>query len=484
MINGLSLRTRLTAIILIPLMVIVGCLSAWALRDAQVQAADQFDRSLLITALGISRDTAFSGGNALSQETRDLVRNTSGGPVFYHVYAPDGVFVTGYATPPPNPNPRPEYADGYNFYNAIYLETDVRAVRFTDTMTIDRVSGPFTFTVWQHTSVRDGFVTNLLRRTGVVLTTILVSVALIVWFGIRLGLAPLVDLEDAIQRRSVEDLSDIRRPIPSEVQGIVSRLNSLFGELGNALRSREEMISNAAHQLRNPIAGIVALAEAVRSAKTLEDSSIRSEDLLTAARHASTLTNDLLTLERAQSVRTPQCYAPLDLGEVLAKIGDSIRSRVEEADAIVRIRKTPAPCPVRVDQILLEEAIHNLVRNACAHAGPDFSRLAIMLHRQGHQVILTVSDDGKGIEESDYAAALERFSQVEPSAGSGLGLPIAKVVAERAGGRLELSPARPGLKVTLEFPLADDVVSDTETDTLSPGLRPQKAVEPRLASAG
>lgn len=484
MINGLSLRKRLTAIILIPLMVVVGWLSAWALRDAQIQAADRFDRSLLITALGISRDTAFSGGNALSEESRDLMRNTSGGRVFYHVYAPDGVFITGYATPPPDPNPPVDDAETYNFYNAVYWGRDVRAVRFTDTMTIDRVSGPFTFTVWQHTSVRDGFVTNMLRRTGVVLITILVSVALIVWFGIKLGLAPLVDLEDAIQKRSVEDLSHIRRPIPSEVQGIVSRLNSLFGELGNALQAREEMISNAAHQLRNPIAGIVALAEAVRAAKSLQDSNTRSQDLLVAAHHASSLTNDLLTLERAQSVRTPQGYSPLDLGRVLEKIGDTIRARADAAGATAKISVAAAPCFVRVDPTLFEEAIHNLVGNACAHAGPGFSSLTLALNAEGDRAIVTVSDNGKGIEEADYAAALERFSQVEPSTGSGLGLPIARVVAERAGGRLILSPARPGLKVTLEFPLAGDMPADAEAAAASAGLRARKAAEPELASAG
>jgi two-component system sensor histidine kinase TctE len=56
------------------------------------------------TALAISRDTALSGGDALSEDTRDLLRDTSGGAVFYHVYAPDGVFVTGYATPPVPPS--------------------------------------------------------------------------------------------------------------------------------------------------------------------------------------------------------------------------------------------------------------------------------------------------------------------------------------------------------------------------------------------
>ncbi|MEM6323094.1 MAG: sensor histidine kinase N-terminal domain-containing protein, partial [Pseudomonadota bacterium] len=95
-----SLRTRLTLVVLIPLLIVIFIVSAWALVDARQRAADRFDRSLLVTALGISRDTAFTGGDALRQDTRDLLRDTSGGPVFYHVYAPDGVFVTGYATPP------------------------------------------------------------------------------------------------------------------------------------------------------------------------------------------------------------------------------------------------------------------------------------------------------------------------------------------------------------------------------------------------
>ena len=82
MTRTLSLRLRLTLIILVPLLLISAAVAVWATRDAQVRAADRFDRSLLVTALGISRDTAISGGDALSQETRDLLSNTSGGPVF------------------------------------------------------------------------------------------------------------------------------------------------------------------------------------------------------------------------------------------------------------------------------------------------------------------------------------------------------------------------------------------------------------------
>ena len=100
----MSLRTRLILIILTPLMLISLGLGYLAFDDAQDRANDRFDRSLLSTALAISRDTALSGGDALSTSTRDLLRDTSGGPVFYHVYAPNGFYITGYATPPVPPD--------------------------------------------------------------------------------------------------------------------------------------------------------------------------------------------------------------------------------------------------------------------------------------------------------------------------------------------------------------------------------------------
>ena len=80
------------------------------------------------TALAISRDTALSGGDALSEDTRDLLRDTSGGAVFYHIYAPDGVFVTGYATPPVPPSMACT-ADGQTYFDAIYQSEPVRMLR-------------------------------------------------------------------------------------------------------------------------------------------------------------------------------------------------------------------------------------------------------------------------------------------------------------------------------------------------------------------
>lgn len=474
-----SLRVRLTVVILLPLLLIVAGVSYWAVRDAELRAADRFDRSLLVTALGISRDTAFTGGNAVSEGTRDLLRDTSGGPVFYHVYAPDGVFVTGYATPPGTPGGFRNVEAPHTFYDATYLGRPVRAVRFTDRMTIDGLTGPFTFTVWQDTAVRDGFVQSLSRRTGIVLAILLVSVSVIVWFGIRLGLAPLLGLEEAIARRSAKDLRPIARPIPFEVQGIVGRLNALLSDLSAEMRAREELISNAAHQLRNPIAGILALSEAVASAKSHEEARVRSDDLLIAARQASRLAHDLLTLERAQVVRDSDRYPPFDARDVCQQVAASFEKSAADQGVGLSVELPDEPCHVQMDQTLFAEALKNLIANALDHGGPGLSCIEVGLEHTRACLQLAVRDDGKGIDHAHHGVALERFGQVAPSKGSGLGLPIANVVAERAGGQLELCSGGKGLTVLISLPASQGEDARAIEDKLA-----DRPSQPRLNEPG
>ena len=87
---------RLTLIILLPLLCIGMAAGLWRLADARQTAADVFDRSLLSTAIAVANDVAISEGDALSPRTSQLLADTSGGRVFYHVFAPDGLIVAGY----------------------------------------------------------------------------------------------------------------------------------------------------------------------------------------------------------------------------------------------------------------------------------------------------------------------------------------------------------------------------------------------------
>ncbi|MEM9763308.1 MAG: sensor histidine kinase N-terminal domain-containing protein, partial [Pseudomonadota bacterium] len=307
MTQALSLRMRLTLIILCPLLLISLIIGLWQLDTARRTAADVFDRSLLTAALAVSNDVTLSGGDALSARTREILSDTSGGLVYYHVYAPDGVIVAGYATPPVGIPPASAEATSPYFFEGRYFGRDVIGVRLQNRAQIDGFSGVFTTTVWQNATLREAFMAQLVTRSLVTICGLIGSVALVVWFGVHLGLRPLVDLQEAIARRSSDELSPIRRAVPAEVAGIVGTLNRLFGQVSRSFAAQSDFISNAAHQLRNPIAGVLSLAEAVHRAPDLAEARRRAEDLLGAARETADLTDKLLTLERAKAI-SPEAF--------------------------------------------------------------------------------------------------------------------------------------------------------------------------------
>lgn len=447
-----SLRARLTLIILIPLMGIALAIGFWAYRDAQVRAVDRFDRSLLSTVLAISRDTALSGGDALSPQTTALLRDTSGGIVFYHVYAPDGVFVTGYATPPVPPEGLGTVADQQVFFDAVYRGTPVRVLRFTDVMTIDGLTGEFNFTVWQSISLRDGFVNSLTQRTFLVITTLVAALALIVWFGVRIGLRPLLDLQDAIAQRTPDDLTPIRRAVPQEAHGIVGTLNALLGELTSTLRAKDDFISNAAHQLRNPIAGVLAMSEAVKSARTIKDAKERSEALVAAARDVSDLTNSLLAFERAKSPAPIESLPIVSLRDVLLQIDAQTRPAAKAQGVRLNLHLADDPLALRADPVLIKEAVLNLVTNALLHGGKDLSWVTVTSEMSKKWIKIVVADNGVGMTPDQVAVATSRFGQVNASSGSGLGLPIAQAVIEGIGGAIEVNSAGEGIEIIVKLP--------------------------------
>ncbi|WP_375266484.1 histidine kinase dimerization/phospho-acceptor domain-containing protein [Planktotalea sp.] len=157
-------------------------------------------------------------------------------------------------------------------------------LRFQDVTVFSGVAGVFNITVWQSASVRSSFVRDVLSRSFSVIGLLVISVAVIVWFGVGLGLRPLLDLEQAIAKRTPSELEPIRRAVPVEAQGLVRTLNQLLDRVSRRISSKDEFISNAAHQLRNPMAGVLALAEAVQSAPNAKAATARSTELVFAAR--------------------------------------------------------------------------------------------------------------------------------------------------------------------------------------------------------
>ncbi|MFV0333015.1 MAG: sensor histidine kinase [Tropicimonas sp.] len=448
---ALSLRLRLFGLILLPLVLMSALLGYWRFSVAQETAETLFDNNLLAAALAISRDVAISGGDALLPSTSDMIRDASGGEVFYHVAAPDGIYVTGYASPPIPDDGRLGAGQPPRYSQAIYRGEPVRVLQITERVTIENLTGEATVSVWQRLADRQAFANKLALRTAMLMGMLLLTLAVVIWFGVARGLRPLLDLQDAISARSPDDLSRIRRKVPREVQGIVETLNRLFGQVERSIEAHQVFISNAAHQLRNPAAAVQSLAESLRDVRGDADRDQRIAELVAAARNSTRVANQLLSLDRLHHQGTRTRTERLDLSamvrETCAEAGPAILSQGIDLE----VDAPDHPVMFSGDPVFLSEALKNLVDNAVKHGGPALSSIRVSLRADDAGTVITVRDDGKGLRPEDTERAFTRFSQIEPSDGSGLGLAIVRSVAERHDGRVTINRVKTGASLSMHL---------------------------------
>jgi two-component system sensor histidine kinase TctE len=449
-----SLRLRLFALILTPLLLMAVLLGYWRFTVAQDTAEELFDRSLLAAALAVSRDVAVSGGDALQATTRDLIRDASGGEVFYHVMSANGFYLTGYAYPPISVPGTLNNDDAPKLYEANYRGSKVRVLQLVEATSVAELPGPITVTVWQHLTDRHAFAREIAVRAIGLMGVLLVTLALVVWFGVARGLRPLLDLEDAIAMRSPDDLSQIKRPVPPEALGIVQTLNRLFGKVEASIDAHQNFISDAAHQLRNPAAAVQSMAESLRDAPTDEDRDERIAQLVKAARGSARVAEQLLSLDRLQNPAQPTRLERINLSELVRETSTEMGAIVLSQGIEFEVDIPDSDIFVNGDDVFIAETLKILIDNALKHAGKSLSGILVSLCSDGDQAKLTVSDDGKGLSPKQRDTAFSRFSQLEDSEGSGLGLSIASTVATRHGGALMIDDVESGASLTLSLPAA------------------------------
>ncbi|WP_323768225.1 sensor histidine kinase [Marinovum sp.] len=448
--TSMSLRARLFLLILPPLLVLSILLGLWRFEVAQRTSEDLFDRSLLAAALAISRDVAISGGDLLSPGTRDFVSDAGGGELFYHVTGPGGIYVTGYAYPPVSGDR--EASEGLRYTVAEYRGEPVRVLRMTETTTIGNLTGDTVVTVWQRESDRRAFAAALARRAAALIASLMAALALVVWFGVKIGLRPLNDLQDAIRHRSPDDLGDIRRPVPAEVSGIVATLNRLFGQVRRSIEDHQAFISDAAHQLRNPASAVLSLAEVLPGVRDPEERRVRERELITAARKSARLANQLLSLERLRYDDAP-ALERIDLNKVAAEICADFAPVILEQDVRFDFDAHDGALPVAGDPVLIGEALTNLLENALRHGGPGLTSIIVETLADGQEAVVIVKDDGVGIPAEKTDTAFQRFGQLRDAEGSGLGLSIVRGILRRHNGEASLLPRQKGTAVRMTMKL-------------------------------
>ena len=220
----------------------------------------------------------------------------------------------------------------------------------------------------------------------------------------------------------------------------------LVAQLRESLRVQRQFMADASHELRTPVSVIQSAADVALSRADRGASEYREAIAIvgTEAKRLSRLVDDMLVLARADAGGYPLHPVHLYLNDLVDECRRAVDVLARERGVAVRA-SVAADLPMRGDESLLRRMLLNVVQNAVAHTPPG-GAVTIDVEPNGHQVAIRVRDEGAGVPEADRVRIFDRFVQLDAarrSAGAGLGLPIARWIAEAHGGSLELEDSRP-----------------------------------------
>jgi heavy metal sensor kinase len=303
---------------------------------------------------------------------------------------------------------------------------------------------------------------------GIAIPILLLIAAFGGYFLAARSLSPVAAMSARAAEISSTNLNE-RLPVGSrrdELSSLAEVVNGLLERLEQAFAQQRRCMADASHELRTPVAILrteadVTLARPNRTEAEYRDSVAVMRD---SARRLGRIVDDLFLLARADAGHVPLHRAPLYLEEVVDGAARAVRAMAHERSVAIEV--TPfEDSPFVGDADLLGRLLLNLLDNAIKYS-PNGGNVTLSLKRVGREYHITVRDTGIGIPADVQSQIFDRFFRVDKArareaaddtGGAGLGLAIARWIAQAHGGRLELvrSDAR-GSEFLVALPIGDD----------------------------
>ena len=238
-----------------------------------------------------------------------------------------------------------------------------------------------------------------------------------------------------------------RKRIASELDTTLGALETALSEAGTAEERSRRFLSDAAHHLRNPVAGIRSCVETMLRGCPAPDRERLFVEIIRDTSHVSRIVDRLLRMSRLDQGESLYVER-VDLVEVC---GDAVdRARALAPDLRIEMVSEPIES-MQFDRDAVREALDGILDNGARHAK---KRLDVAVYQSGGMANVRVSDDGPGLAPSDVEQAFEPFVSLDGT-GSGLGLAISRAVARAHGGDVVYGDDG----FVLRLPMARGVVS-------------------------
>ena len=475
------LRVKLVAVMLALVtlaLLVIGSVSAVVLRHYLVERVDgQLSFQLaaykrVVDEVQCERERVQIPSDFLVVVSRPQCLNFA-----YHLYTYSPEQIPDVA----NVGPRPPVLD--RPYTAVSVDHG-RRWRMLST----EVSPGVILTVGEDLSDVESAIDRLLVANLLIGGSVLVALALIGVWLVRMSLRPLVDIErtaGAISR------GDLTRRVPdaepsTEFGRLSYALNTMLSQIETAFRARaaseaqavrseqrmRQFVADASHELRTPLTSIRGFAELYRQGAAADAADVvrRIED---EAARMGLLVEDLLLLARLDQER-PLQIEPVHLVELVNDAAEAARAVAPERAVSVELGEAAGALVVAGDQSRLRQVVGNLVTNAITHT-PPATPVTLRLHGDGPEhAMIEVADRGPGLTPEQAEQVFERFYRVDkartrraaggpglPHSGSGLGLAIvAALVAAHQGTVDVITAPGEGATFRVRLPLAASKAPD------------------------
>lgn len=463
-----SLRNQLLRWLLIPLALLIALDAVSVYRSARDAADIAYDRSLLASTRALAERVSIADGAVVAEVpyvALDSFETDTLGRIYYKVTGLRGETVSGYAdlpAVPANVRRSDNYPALVRFYHAEYHGEPIRIAALLQPVYDDSMRGIALIQVGETLNARRALSNQILFDTLLWQAGMLVAVAALVWFAVRLVLRPLMRLKTAVETRALNDLSDLDPAlVHKEVRPLVTAMNGTMARLQGLIASQRRFIADAAHQLRTPLTVLKTQAElALRACDLPDRTSATGQAALRDIVHSIAATTDatvllanrLLTLARIEHGAADTALVPVSLTALLQQVG--LEMAVVAVNRRIDLSLETGPEVLVAGQpLLLHELVANLVDNALRYTPVGGSVVLSVAQRPdgagGGAVWLQVEDSGSGIAAGERGKVFAPFYRAGAAlgdypGGAGLGLAIVRDIATLHGASVILDDARAG----------------------------------------
>lgn len=330
---------------------------------------------------------------------------------------------------------------------------------------ISTENGDYVIHAGQRDDIRRALVESLASQQLLAMLLALPVLGLVIWLIVSRTLKPVNRLKEQLASREAGYLQPLPLDnLPEEALPIVQQINVLFELLEQAFANERNFTSDASHELKTPLAGMMTQLQVAQKAT---DEGMRNQALQKCQQAVMRMTHmvqQLLTLSRVQHHNVQLTKQMIDVYQVMIDAISDIEFSAHEKQIEIELRGDEG-IAIEANPQLLNILFRNLLDNAIKYT-PAGGRVSIALGREKQKVWLSIEDSGPGVADEDYERITQRFYRCVETAqaaeGSGLGLSIVQRIMRLHDADIAFSKADlGGLKVVLRFnlPRSDKEVS-------------------------